>query len=82
MTSDFILEQDLHMLTKGLKFKANFSMDYTFVENKRGVNDMYHNSQRMWVRPDTGEIILEQPELGTGLDAIINPIFGNIRLVA
>ena len=75
MTSDFILEQDLHMLTKGLKFKANFSMDYTFVENKRGVNDMYHNSQRMWVRPDTGEIILEQPELGTGLDAIINPIY-------
>ena len=72
MTSDFILEQDLHMLTKGLKFKANFSMDYTFVENKRGVNDMYHNSQR---RPDTGEIILEQPELGTGLDAIINPIY-------
>ena len=50
-------------------------MDYTFVENKRGVNDMYHNSQRMWVRPDTGEIILEQPELGTGLDAIINPIY-------
>ena len=75
MTSDFILEQDLHMFTKGLKFKANFSMDYTFVENKRGVNDMYHNSQRMWVRPDTGEIILEQPELGTGLDAIINPIY-------
>jgi len=36
---------------------------------------MYHNSQRMWVRPDTGEIILEQPELGTGLDAIINPIY-------
>ena len=29
----------------------------------------------MWVRPDTGEIILEQPELGTGLDAIINPIY-------
>lgn len=75
MTSDFILEQDLHMLTKGLKFKANFSMDYTFVEKKRGINDMYHNSQRMWVRPDTGEIILEQPELGTGLDAIDNPIY-------
>ena len=72
---DLALEQQLGFITKGLKFKANFSMDYTFVENKRGVNDMYHNSQRMWVRPDTGEIILEQPELGTGLDAIINPIY-------
>ena len=49
MTSDFILEQDLAILTKGLKFKANFSMDYTFVENKRGINDQYHNSQRMWL---------------------------------
>ena len=74
MTSDFILEQDLSMLTKGLKFKANFSMDYTFVENKRGINDQYHNSQRMWVNPNNGEILVEQEDTDAGLDAVINPI--------
>ncbi len=55
VTTDFVLEQDLSMLTKGLRFKANFSMDYNFVENKRGINDQYNDSQRLWVNPDTGE---------------------------
>ena len=55
VTTDFILEQDLSMITKGLRFKANFSMDYNFVENKRGINDQYNDSQRLWVNPDTGE---------------------------
>lgn len=55
VTTDFILEQDLSMLTKGLKFKANFSMDYNFVENSRGINDQYNDAQRLWINPDTGE---------------------------
>lgn len=37
------------MLTKGLRFKANFSMDYTFAENKRGLSDQYNDAQRIWV---------------------------------
>lgn len=75
MTTDFILTQDLAMLTKGLKVKASFSMDYTFVENKRGLNDLYNNSQRMWVNPNTGKIdYLFKPSSGTGLDPVINPI--------
>ena len=76
MTTDFILEQDLTMLTKGLRFKANFSMDYTFVENNRGLNDMYNDAQRLWVNSDTGEYVYKfDPDTGTGLDKVINPIY-------
>lgn len=79
MTSDFILEQDLAMLTKGLKFKANFSMDYTFVENKRGINDQYHNSQRMWVDPNTGDVLLEQKTQMPAWMQFSILFFGNIN---
>lgn len=76
MTSDFIFEQDLKMITPGLKFKGNFSMDYTFVENGRGVNDLYHDAQRLWVDPDTGEYSYQQdPDTGTGLDYPLNKIY-------
>ena len=76
VTTDFILEQDLSFLTKGLKFKANFSMDYHFQEKKRGINDLYNDAQRMWVDPSTGEIkYQQQTDAGTGLEAIENPIY-------
>lgn len=76
MTTDFILSQDLAMLTKGLKFKANFSMDYTFVEKKRGLTDQYNDSQRMWVDPNTGEYKYKfDPDAGTGFDKVVNPIY-------
>ena len=76
ITTDFILQQDLGFLTKGLKFKANFSMDYTFQETGRGINDQYNNAQQMWVDPDTGEIDYKiDPNAGTGLDAVENPIY-------
>lgn len=76
VTTDFILEQDLAMLTKGLKFKANFSMDYNFVESKRGVNDMYNDAQQMWIDPSTGEIDYKfDPDSGTGIDKVENPIY-------
>lgn len=76
VTTDFILEQDLSMLTKGLKFKANFSMDYNFVENSRGINDQYNDSQRLWIDPDTGEPSYKfDPDSGTGIDKVENPIY-------
>ena len=53
INTDFILDQDLKFVTPGLKFKAMFSMDYTFVENKRGISDMYNDAQQMWVRIST-----------------------------
>lgn len=76
MTSDFILEQDLSMLTKGLKFKGTFSMDYHFTERKRGVNDQYNDAQRLWIDPETGEYKYKfDPDSGTGLDKVENPIY-------
>jgi TonB-linked SusC/RagA family outer membrane protein len=69
LTTDFILDQDLKRITKGLTFKARVSMDYRFLENLRGINDLYHDAQRMWVNPNTGEIVLEHPiNAGTQLD--------------
>ncbi len=76
MNTDFVLDQDLRMITKGLKFKAKVSMDYTFVENKRGLSDLYNDAQRMWVNPDTGEYRYRyDPDAGTGLDKVVNPIY-------
>lgn len=76
ITTDFILDQDLKFVTPGLKFKAMFSMDYTFVENQRGLSDMNNDSQQMWVNPETGEIDYKfDPDSGTGLDKVENPIY-------
>jgi TonB-linked SusC/RagA family outer membrane protein len=69
LTTDFILDQDLKMLATGLSFKGRVSMDYRFLENQRGINDLYNDAQRMWVNPNSGEIVLEHPIVpGTQLD--------------
>ena len=48
---------------------GTFSIDNTFLESRRGINDMYNNAQRMWVNPNTGAIEYEQPiNGGTQLD--------------
>ena len=76
LLTDFIFAQDLKMITKGLKFKANFSMDYTFKEVGRGINDMYNYAQRMWIDPDTGVAKWERdPDTGTGLDYPVNKVY-------
>ena len=74
MTTDFSLIQDLKMITPGLRAKANVSFDYTFMEAKRGLNDLYHNSQRYWVDPVTGIPAYEKEAPNTGLDAVENPV--------
>lgn len=56
ITTDFSVEQNLDMLVDGLKFNATLSMDNTFVESDRGVNDLYHDVQRKWIDPATGNI--------------------------
>lgn len=76
MTTDFILEQDLSALVKGLKFKGTMSMDYTFVEKKRGINDQYNDAQRLWVNPEDGKYTYKfDPDTGTGLDKVTNPVY-------
>ena len=56
ITTDFALEQDLSFITKGLTARAMVSWDNTFVEWKRGINDLFNDAQRKWINPDTGEV--------------------------
>ncbi|MDR0573421.1 MAG: TonB-dependent receptor [Tannerella sp.] len=66
---DFIINQELDMITKGLSFKADLSVDNTFKEEDRGINDLYNAAQRMWVNPESGIISYEQVmDAGTQLD--------------
>lgn len=55
INTDFSLSQDLGMLVKGLSFKGTVSLDNTFVEAQRGINDLYNSSQLKWIDPETGE---------------------------
>ncbi|MFD2886797.1 SusC/RagA family TonB-linked outer membrane protein [Chitinophaga cymbidii] len=54
ITTDFTLEQNLDMIVKGLRFSGTVSLDNTFIESDRGVNDLYNNVQRKWINPETG----------------------------
>ncbi len=68
INTDFILNQNLEFITKGLSVRAALSMDNTFVERERGINDP-SSTQQMWVDPDTGEIVYKEPmNSGTQLD--------------
>lgn len=57
--TDFNLDQDLSFLTEGLKLHAMVAWDNSFIEQGRGVNDMYHDVIRTWVNPDSGDYIHE-----------------------
>lgn len=54
VTTDFTLDQDLSMLLKGLSVKGSLSLDNTFVEGSRGINDLYNDAQSKWIDPETG----------------------------
>ncbi len=54
ITTDFTLEQDLKFLAKGLDARATISLDNTFVEGGRGINDANNNTQSKWIDPNTG----------------------------
>lgn len=56
LTTDFVLEQKLDFITKGLSARAMISWDNTFVEGGRGVNDLYTPVQLKWIDPETGAI--------------------------
>lgn len=60
MTTDFILDQDLRMITKGLKVSGTVSLDNTFIENNRGINDLYNGVQMKYVDPETGAVTYKQ----------------------
>ena len=54
INTDFILEQELDFITKGLKFRGSVSWDNTFLEQNRGINDLYNDAQQKWIDPETG----------------------------
>ncbi len=60
ITTDFVLDQDLKYITKGLRFRGSLSMDNSFVEYNRGINDLYHNPQEKWINPETGVVTYKQ----------------------
>lgn len=63
INTDFTLDQDLSMITKGLRANFTISWDNTFVETNRGINDQFNPSpQGMWINPETGEIDYRFPE--------------------
>lgn len=69
LTTDFVLQQELNMVTKGLSARGSISLDNTFSETGRGINDLYNGPQRKWVDPETGNVVFEQPiNSGTQLD--------------
>ncbi|WP_339739984.1 TonB-dependent receptor [uncultured Sunxiuqinia sp.] len=54
INTDFILEQKLDFVTKGLNFRGTISWDNAFVEFNRGINDLYNDAQQKWIDPATG----------------------------
>lgn len=57
INTDFILEQDLGMLLKGLTAKATFSMDNTFL-SQGGIIDRDDNAIQKWIAPDGTEYLV------------------------
>ena len=57
INTNFSLNQDLGMVLKGLSAKALLAFDNEYVENRRGVNDLYRSDyQMMYIWPKTGEV--------------------------
>jgi TonB-linked SusC/RagA family outer membrane protein len=54
INTDFVLEQDLGFVTKGLSFRGTLAWDNEFLEIRRGINDLYNSPQEKWINPDTG----------------------------
>ena len=56
INTDFVLEQNLDFITKGLNFRGMVAWDNVFREAKRGINDLYNDPQYKWIDPETGEV--------------------------
>ena len=54
ITTDFVLEQNLDFITKGLNARAMIAWDNNFTESGRGINDLYNDPQYKWIDPQTG----------------------------
>ncbi|MDN3670384.1 TonB-dependent receptor [Echinicola jeungdonensis] len=54
LSTNFVLEQDLDMVIKGLNFRGTLAVDNSFRENDRGINDLYNSPFTKWIDPVTG----------------------------
>ena len=54
ITTDFVLEQRLDFITKGLNFRGMIAWDNNFTESSRGISDMYNDPPHKWIDPKTG----------------------------
>ncbi|WP_238387307.1 SusC/RagA family TonB-linked outer membrane protein [Sphingobacterium olei] len=70
ITTDFILEQDLGKFIKGLTARGSMSLDNTFVEAGRGVNDLNNGVQTKWIDPETGLAVYGQNIDGSRFDFV------------
>lgn len=61
LNTDFTLEQNLDFITEGLSLRGLVSWDNTFIENNRGISDMFNDPQRKWIDPETGLVYLKTP---------------------
>ncbi|WP_343532848.1 SusC/RagA family TonB-linked outer membrane protein [Pedobacter sp.] len=69
LTTDFVLQQKLDMITKGLSLRASISLDNSFLERRRGINDQNNPAQRKYVSPLTGNVVYErEKDPGTQFD--------------
>ena len=64
INTDFVLEQNLDFITKGLNFRGMIAWDNTFQESGRGINDLYNDPQNKWINPETGVAVYKQPYEG------------------
>ncbi|MCE7056778.1 TonB-dependent receptor [Algoriphagus sp. AGSA1] len=54
LSTNFVLNQDLGMILKGLNFRGTLAVDNSFTEANRGVNDLYNTPFQKWIDPVTG----------------------------
>jgi TonB-linked SusC/RagA family outer membrane protein len=54
LSTNFVLNQDLGMILKGLNFRGTLAVDNSFIESNRGVNDLYNTPFQKWIDPESG----------------------------
>ena len=66
--TDFVLEQKLDFVTKGLVARGTISWDNNFTEGSRGISDL-HTVKRAYILPEDGQLIRENDiDNTTGFD--------------
>lgn len=67
LTTDFVLEQKLDVITQGLSARASISLDNSFRENGRGIQEG-GSEQRKYIEPVTGAVTYEGAPASTQTD--------------